>query len=127
MRCPACHTENPVDAPTCRSCQASLVGAARRARKRNAAAETESPQTLEYNRQVKGIFHLCLVSLVPFLGLVLGPLGASRAWRLLQQARSDPAFTAERAALAAVLLGTLTGVTNWLGLGVMLLGLFLDV
>ncbi len=146
MRCSACDTDNPNAATACQACGASLspgaiatglagsgadVDAAakspRRPRRRDAARDVvDSPRSLEYERQVKGIFNLCLVSLVPFLGLVLGPVGALKGWRLLKQARLDPAFTAERGARAAVLLGSLTGVTNWLGLGLMALGLTLS-
>ena len=134
MRCPACNTDNPPGAAACQSCRGSLAGfgsgsgsgSGRRRRRNDSLAEADSPQSLEYNRQVKGIFKLCLVSMVPFLGLVLGPLGAARAWLLLRRARSDPAFTAEKAAQVAVLLGTLTGVTQWLGLALITLGVFLQ-
>ena len=125
MRCPSCHADNPAAATACQSCGATSL--AKRRRRRDAAREfVDSPRSLEYERQVKGIFNLCLVSLVPFLGLVLGPLGALKGWRLLKQARLDPAFTAGRGARAAVFLGSLTGVTNWLGLGLMALGLALS-
>ncbi len=124
MRCTACNTDNPNAATACQSCGAALPPAPARRRRRNDSRDVaDSPRTLEYDREVKGIFNLCLVSLVPFLGLVLGPLGAWRGWRLLRRARLDPAFIAARGAQAAVILGSLTGVTNWLGLGLMVLGL----
>jgi hypothetical protein len=128
MRCSACHADNPVAATACASCGAALApganatGRAKRRRRDAARDFVDSPRSLEYERQVRGIFNLCLVSLVPFLGLVLGPLGALKGWRLLKQARLDPAFTYERGARVAIFLGSLTGVTNWLGLGIMALG-----
>src|SRR5262245_1072334 len=120
MRCPACNTHNPPTATACSSCKGPLTP--RRARRKD-PTESVSPQTEEYNRRARGIFGLCLVSMVPFLGLVLGPVGALRAWRLIKQAKADPAFQAERAAYASVLLGAITGVSNWLGLGLILAGL----
>jgi hypothetical protein len=96
------------------------------ARRRNEPRnEADSPRTEAYNLQVKRIFHLCLVSMIPFLGLVLGPIGAWRGWKLLQQARPDPAFTAERATHVVILFGALTAITNWLGVGLMILGLMM--
>jgi hypothetical protein len=122
MRCPACDTDNPAAATACQSCGGALP-TRRRPRRGDSRDVIDSPRAQEYERRAKGVFNLCLVSLVPFLGLVLGPVGALRGWRLLKQGRSDPAFTVERAAYAAVLLGSLTGVANWLGLGLMALGL----
>jgi hypothetical protein len=121
MRCPSCNADNPPTATACSACQAKLTPR----RKRRADAAEDSPKTEEYNRQVRDIFHVCLLSMVPFLGLALGPLGAARAWRFLHQARTDPAFQAERAAKVAVVFGLFTGVTNWLGLALILLGLSL--
>jgi hypothetical protein len=123
MLCPACKNDNPDSATTCQSCQAPLSRAKNKPRRRNPSqGEIDSPRTISYNQQVKGIFKLCLVSAVPLVGLILGPISALRAWRLLQLARTDPAFTAERAALVTMYLGSITGVTNWLGLALMMLG-----
>ncbi|MFO0846471.1 MAG: hypothetical protein U0797_29560 [Gemmataceae bacterium] len=121
MRCPSCQADNPPTATACSGCQAPMTP---RRRRRSEAAE-DSPKTEEYNRQVRNIFRVCLLSMVPLLGLVLGPLSAARAWRFLHQARTDPAFQAEHAAKVVVAFGLLTGVTNWLGLALILLGLYL--
>lgn len=124
MRCPACQTDNPTSLTVCQSCQAALPSPRKRS-KRPVATEADSPRTDEYNRQVKRIFKLCLISMVPFLGLVLGPVGLIQSWRLLTRGRSDPAFEAERAAQILLMLGTITSISNWLGLGLILLGVFL--
>src|SRR5262245_35478217 len=132
MRCPSCNADNPTAATACQSCGRALSASAteaarppRKRRRKDTRQVIDSPRSLEYERQVKGIFYLCLASMIPFLGLVLGPLGAARGWRLINRARLDPAFTAERPAYAAVLLGSFTGVTNWLGAGLMDLGLLM--
>jgi hypothetical protein len=122
MLCPTCQTDNPPTATSCSSCQAALTP--RRPRRRNGEAnEHDSPRTEEYNRQIRGIFHVCLVSMIPFLGLLLGPIGAIRAWLLLRQARDDPAFEARRATYVTILFGVITGVSNWLGLTFIVAGL----
>jgi hypothetical protein len=121
MRCPSCNADNPPTATACSGCQAKLTP---RRRRRSEAAE-DSPKAEEYNRRIRDIFHVCLASMVPFLGLVLGPLGAARAWRFLREAGADPAFQAGRAARVAIVFGLITGVSNWLGLALILLGLAL--
>src|SRR5262245_23522897 len=132
MRCPSCNADNPTAATACQSCGSALPASAtdlartpRNRRRKDTREVVASPRSLEYDRQVRDIFYLCLASMIPFLGLVLGPLGAARGWRLLKRARLDPAFTAGRAAYAAVLIGSFTGITNWLGAGLMALGLLL--
>lgn len=124
MRCASCQTENPETATQCSSCQAALSRQPAKARRRK-AEKNGDPLTARgeaYNRQVLAIWRVSLWSAVPFFGLVLGPIGASRAWKLLREARQDPEFQAERAAQVAFRLGAITGVSNWLGLGLMLLG-----
>lgn len=122
MHCATCNLDT--DAATCPTCGATLKP--RRPRRRGAAqADDDSPQAREYNRQVQAIFRVSLLSIIPFAGLILGPLGALRGWRLYRRAKGDPAFTADRAAVVAILLGTLSGLTNWLGLALMAVGLLL--
>jgi hypothetical protein len=119
MRCPSCQADNPPTATTCSGCQGQLTPR----RRRRSEAAVSSPKAEEYNRQVRDIFRVCLASMVPFVGLVLGPIGAARAWWFLRQSRADPAFQAARAARVAIAFGLLTAVTNWLGLALILLGL----
>jgi hypothetical protein len=72
---------------------------------------------------VERAYALCLLGLLPFLGLVLGPLSAFLASRVHRKARDVPGFTAHIPARATVILGTLTGITNWVGLALMAIGL----
>ncbi len=118
MRCPSCSAENPPTATSCLACQVTITPR----RRRRSDPVVDSPQTEIYNVQIRKIFQLCLWSAIPLVGLILGPIGARRAYRFWQESSSDPAFQAGSAARVALYLGTLTGVTNWLGLVLILLG-----
>ena len=82
-----------------------------------------SPFAEGHNRDVHRAYRLCLIGLVPILGLVLGPLSAWKALRIHRAAKDEPGFTAHAPARAAVIIGVLTGVTQWGGLALMVLGL----
>jgi hypothetical protein len=143
MRCPTCDCENDASARTCARCKGPLpVDAAtvlpapapgegeakpRRSRRRRSDPQFDtpfSPCAEGYNRDMQRAYALCLLGLVPFLGLVLGPLAAILASRIRRKAKDDPSFTAHGAAQAALVLGTLSGITNWLGLALMAIGLW---
>jgi hypothetical protein len=125
MRCPSCDAETP-EAPACASCGRPLPAPRRRPpRKRGVAEVLETPFSEHVepaNRPAMRAFRVAVYGLVPGLGLFLGPLaivlGALAGWR----GRSDPAFTAPTPARAAVVLGALITLTNWLGLALMLAG-----
>ena len=135
MHCPACKTENDAGRAVCVKCQTALSveptappasPARRRPRRRGIDQEVNtpfSPYAEGYNRDVQCAYRLCLIGLIPFLGLILGPLSAFLASRVRRKAKNDPGFTADGPARAAVVLGVLTGVTNWVGLGLMVIGL----
>jgi hypothetical protein len=129
MRCPACNAENPPAATACAACGAALT-AAPAARRRRQPRGLDEPVDTPFSGRAGGpngaalrAYRLAVLGLVPALGLLLGPLAAVLGLRARYRARSDPDFTAHSLARAAVLLGALTGVTNWVGLTLMVLGL----
>jgi hypothetical protein len=125
MRCPACHADNPRDAERCGACNAPLPP--RRQRRRGLTAEPGTPfaaRTEASNRAALRAYRVSLLGLVPFLGLVLGPAALLMGGLARRKGRADPAFTAKGPATAAVVLGGLITVTNWLGLTLAILGLW---
>ena len=125
MRCPSCNAETP-EGLSCAACGRPLPAPRRKpARKRGVEEVLETPFSRHVepaNRPAMRAFRVAVYALVPGLGLLLGPLavflGARAGWR----GRSDPAFTARIPARAAVVLGGLISVTNWVGLALMIAG-----
>jgi hypothetical protein len=126
MRCPACNADNPDAATHCQACQAALAAPKRRPRRRGDAQEDRplSPEAQAYNLEVKRLYRFCLLALIPFLSLVLGPLLAYRAHRFRRRA-TDPALAGAIPADIAFWLGVGSAVASWLGLLLMALGLWL--
>ena len=127
MRCQACNTDNPPTATVCGNCQTALPGGSRKVRRRNdtPAEIADNPRVREYDGQVWRLFRLWSWSLIPVVGLVIGPISAILAWKLIRRVGLDPAFTAKRGAQVTMALGVVTGATNWIGLGLMAWGLYL--
>jgi hypothetical protein len=138
MRCPVCHTENDSSHNGCSNCKAALLSqgaaeerptpAARRKSRRRSDPNADapfSPYAEGLNREASNVYRLCLLGMIPFVGLVLGPLSVWRAKRLERKGKEDPEFTAHLPVRAAVVIGALAGATQWLGLGLMILGLLL--
>ena len=92
--------------------------------RRGQAAENDTPfseQDDARSREAGRAYRCTLWGLVPGLGLLLGPLGAVLG--LLVLCRGAATVPGHNRALAAAVLGGLLGLTNWLGLGLMILGL----
>jgi hypothetical protein len=131
MQCPLCKTENEKTRTTCVQCQTALARSSatptgKRRSRRGADKQSEfaaSPLATAYNRDVKRVYRLCLIGVLPFLGLILGPLAALIAARIRRRAKGDPAFTLHAPVRFVFILGVLTGITNWVGLALMILGL----
>jgi hypothetical protein len=134
MQCPACKTENDADRTVCIHCQAVLPVSplAQPAKRRSRGRPGEKPADIpisafaaKCNRDVFRVYQLSLFGVIPFLGLVLGPLAAFMASRILRKAKDDPGFSAQAHAYASLFLGMLSAAFNWIGLAIMLLGLYL--
>jgi hypothetical protein len=127
MACPSCNAETPPEATSCASCGAALVPARRRqSGRRTVLDEVDTP----FSRTHKGIngaacraYRISVYGLVPGLGLILGPVAIILAILARRRGRGNPEFTAHTPARAAIVLGTLITLTNWIGVLLMVLGL----
>jgi hypothetical protein len=122
MRCPSCEAENDDGAGRCSACGAAL---GRRPRRRQ-LPEPESPFSPNVppaDRGAARAYRTACLGLVPGLGLVLGPVAAAQGGLARARGKGDPEFTAQGLATAAIVLGLLIGLTNWLGLYLMVVGL----
>jgi hypothetical protein len=120
MDCPVCHAENAVEAITCASCGRSLNSSRRRpsSRRRNAeaseAAAVDSPNPAAWRA-----YRVSLLSMVPGLGLLLGPVAVLLGCLAVRGAGDD--LSASNRAKASVLFGALVTLTQWIGV-VLILG-----
>ena len=121
MQCPSCSTENVEEASRCEKCG----GALSRRRRRDPTEEADSPFSRyidPVNRPAVRAYRLAVLSMVPGLGLLLGPAAVVLGAVARRRGRAEPDFTAKGPATAAVLLGAATALTNWAGLALMVLG-----
>jgi hypothetical protein len=124
MNCPACQTENAAEAVTCSSCGRSLrtgssappIPPARRSnsRRRNASGGDPAMADESDNPAAWRAYRVALWSLVPGLGLLLGPAAVALGWLAVRAAGEDA--SARNRARAAALLGALVALTQWLGI-----------
>ena len=84
-----------------------------------------SPQAEAHNREVTALYRWCLLALIPVAGLVLGPLVAWRAHRFRARAAGDPALAGSIPADVAFWMGVVSAAISWLGLALIVLGLWL--
>src|SRR2546421_7451514 len=64
-----------------------------------------------------------IYSMVPVLGLLLGPLAILLGWLALRRGRSIPEFRGRALCVAAMIIGALVTLTQWSGLWLMFRGL----
>lgn len=120
MLCPACKADNPAAARRCAACGGKLP------RRPRAAADDEVlyPSWSHPPDRAALIAYRCsAIGLVPFVGLLLGPVGLALGAVAWARGRNDPSFRGLGPATAAVVLGGLSLVTNWVGLVLMVIGL----
>jgi hypothetical protein len=129
MKCPACHAENPGEAVRCSACggplkpkadrpydaSASQPGRRSGSRRRGNADEGEN-----LNPAAWRAYRLALWSLLPGLGLFLGPAAVVLGCLALRHVSGD--IGSRTRAKVAVLLGALVTLTQWLGLVLMIRG-----
>lgn len=128
MRCTTCQTDNPDGLTACTACSAPLRTSVRKSRRRSEtqAAAPDNPRVQAYNRQVQHLYLLSVIALVPFLGVLLGPVAVALTWRLLRRGQGDPDFTAARGARWVRNLALATTATNWIGTALVVLSFYLD-
>jgi hypothetical protein len=123
MRCPTCNSDNPAKAVTCEKCG---VGLPRKPRKRGVAEHSDSPFGRigeGPNRRALIAYRWAVVALIPFVGLLAGPLSFALGANAWARDRHNADFNAWGPLHASMLLGVLTAITNWLGLCLLVLGL----
>jgi hypothetical protein len=122
MRCPACNVDNEKDNGRCEACGAPL---GRKSRRRGVAMENNSvwsgPITAS-NLPAARAFRVACLGVVPGLGLIFGPVAALMGGWARIRGRADPDFTYQGAAAAAMALGVVVTLTNWVGLFLMIAG-----
>jgi hypothetical protein len=132
MHCPACHAENPAEAVSCSVCGGSLgvnsppsstaspSHAGRRfgSRKRSLVGEGEATGQGN-NPMVRRAYRVSLLSLVPVVGLLLGPLAVVLACLTLRNSLLIDDVARNRIK-AAILLGVLVTLTQWIGIILMI-------
>lgn len=122
MLCPACQADAPDGAAACPKCQAALPPLKRKRRRRGEPDDDLDPARVAgYDAQVSGLMPYTAAAAVPVAGLVLAPLGALLAWRLLRRGRGDPAFTARRGARLQLRFALFCAALQWLGLSLVVL------
>jgi hypothetical protein len=125
MNCPACQAENDTEAATCGTCGRALRAngdrSARRSssRRRNGEA-AEAAVTDSNNPAAWRAYRVSLWSLIPGLGLLLGPVATLLAWRAVRDAGND--LSASNRAKAAILFGASSTLTQWLGITLIYFG-----
>ena len=64
-----------------------------------------------------------IYSMVPVVGLLLGPLSILLGWLALRHGRAVPEFRGRALCVAAMIIGGLVALTQWAGLWLMIRGL----
>ena len=114
MQCPSCGAENGAGAPLCGSCGARLP---RRRRDNNvASAAAINPWIQSSNRLATAAYHCSLWAMIPFVGLILGPIAVVLGLLGRRSERQQPTEGGATLANAALVLGGATLTTNWAGL-----------
>jgi hypothetical protein len=121
MHCPACNADNASDARRCVACQARIP---RRSRRRNDLGDLpfDPDSDPRLARALRG-WRLSVFALIPFVGLVLGPTAFLLGLLSYRRGEADLAASGNGHALAAMIMGGLTGLTNWVGVLLMVVGL----
>ena len=125
MNCPACQAENNTKAVTCATCGHSLRDDGERpgrrsgSRRRNGEA-AEAAVTDSNNPAAWRAYRVSLWSVIPGLGLLLGPVATLLGCRAVRAAGDD--LSASNRAKAAIVFGAGSTLTQWLGVTLIYFG-----
>ncbi len=122
MRCPACGAENPEQAKRCTACGERT---ARKPRRRDPVDESDTPFAKGSDSPLAPAlraYRCAVYSLIPFAGLVLGPVAVVLALLAWRAGRRDPAARGNGYVVVALGLGLVTLLCNGAGLALMALG-----
>src|SRR5262245_9340828 len=111
MLCPSCGTENNEETRACGSCGVRL---SRKANRRTGVRAT--PANPQDNRLAWTAYDCSLYSMIPIVGLVLGPIGVLLGLLARRGGKSDTDDKPLGPSAAAIILGLATTSTQWLGL-----------
>ena len=119
MDCPSCHAKNVVESATCAACGGSLRPSAPRRRSGSRRRNAEGSESADdsNNPTAWRAYRVALWSIVPGLGLLLGPLAMLLGWRAVRTVGDDR--SARNRAKAAVLFGSGSALSQWLGVALM--------
>ena len=124
MRCPACGAENPEDAKRCAGCGERT---ARRPRRRDPSDEPDSPFARRPEDAPPSLalraYRCAIYGLIPFAGLLLGPVAVVLALRAWREARRDPVGRGNTYVIIALTLGLAVLLCNAAGVALMVMGL----
>ncbi|NBO92160.1 MAG: zinc ribbon domain-containing protein [Planctomycetia bacterium] len=113
MKCPSCETTNAPTASTCSACGKPLKP--RRKRRDDEESAPLTPEAAAFIQRATWLFRFGLLSLVPGLGLVLGPLAMLGA--IWMRGPEQPGRGLVRIGFVFGLLSTLC---QWVGMGLIL-------
>jgi hypothetical protein len=114
MQCPSCDAANEAGARQCGACGARLP---RRRRDSGVASEAAiNPWIHSSNRTALLAYRCSLLAMIPFAGLVLGPAAVVLGLLGRRSEQRQPSERGAGQAMAAIVLGGATLVTNWAAL-----------
>lgn len=121
MDCPACHAENAFDATTCNTCGRPLprsgsgsgVRPARRSGSRRRGNDAAEAALDTAHPEAQRAYRTSLWSIVPGIGLFLGPVAMVMGLLALRKIGEDR--SARNRARTAMLFGLGSALTQWLG------------
>mgnify|MGYP002403910227 CR=1 FL=1 len=131
MHCPACHAENTTEALTCSACggplqqdsgpsSAAPQGQSVRRSGSRRRAPVDEGEAVGRNQMAARAFRLSLWSLVPGLGLLLGPAALVLGCLVVRKVANDD--MARGQARVAIAFGVLVTLAQWIGLALMIRG-----
>ena len=114
MLCPVCRKENEEGNHNCINCGSRLT---KRRKRRNGESEASEPAA-DY-KLAWFAYRCAVIALIPFVGLLMGPLAFFLGIVAWWQYRIDPWDKGLGPAGAAIILGFLVSLTMWTGLALM--------
>src|SRR5262249_37555390 len=124
---PGCSADNKEGAKTCAACGAELKpsrpGRLGRNRGRSGPNGPLTLLTQANHRAASRAYGIALAAMIPGLGLILGPLAVILGLIARRRALNDPDFHLKGPLCASLIFGAATTACNWIGFGMMFLGL----
>src|SRR4051794_34753531 len=121
MQCPSCGAENPAEAKRCAACGERTN---RKPRRRDPIDDADSPfggRPGERPPTALRAYRYGVYALIPFVGLVLGPVAIVLALLAWREGRRDPAARSSGYVVIALLLGSVALLCNGIGVALMVM------